>query len=160
MDEVRTLGPIQTDDLVSPDTTTGCPNCGPFRSSSLTSALAFVHGDTRLRFYLLCSDGRSGLEAFSLREQCPCGTGGLVDDCHGNDPSRLALQERSDPSVRSAVGGWCPACDRGDRIGKWFASTPPHHANHSSSSANGFGPASLDPDTRVRADGVIPNSAA
>lgn len=65
------------------------------------------------RISLIRSGGRCALVAFSLREQCPCATGGLVGDGDGDNPSRLALQERSDQSARSGFGGWCPPCDGG-----------------------------------------------
>ena len=62
--------------------------------------------------YLLRLAGRSGLVAFCLREQCPCGTGGLVGDGDGNKAGRFALQERPDPGACSGVGGRRPPRNR------------------------------------------------
>lgn len=87
--------------------------------------------------FLLRSNGRCCFVAFSLHEQCPCGTGGLVDDGDGDgdNPGRLALQERSDPSARSGVGGWLPPRDRGGADNQqptqipdvWFGQAAPQH---------------------------------
>ena len=40
LDQVRTLGPNQTSQLMTPDSTLDCPNLCHFRSSLLTAALA------------------------------------------------------------------------------------------------------------------------
>ena len=43
-DEVRLPGPVQSNELECPDSTSGFPGCGPVRSSSLTFALTALHG--------------------------------------------------------------------------------------------------------------------
>ena len=73
---------------------------------------------------LLRSDGRCGLIAFSLREQCPRGASGLVGDGNCHQADRFALQQRSDPSARSGGGGWRPPCGRGGADNQQAAQAP------------------------------------
>ena len=86
----------------------GVPAAVPFDHHHSHLPVHLVTATPVCRRYLLCllrSDGRCGLTAFSLREPRPCGPGGRVGDGHGDDPGRLAFQERSDPGAGPGVGG-------------------------------------------------------
>jgi hypothetical protein len=51
LDEVRV--PNQTNELLSPDSTSGVPGCGPVQSSSITFALACRDSSVLLPLFLL-----------------------------------------------------------------------------------------------------------
>ena len=101
LDEIRVPGPNQTNELASPGTTSGCPGCGPFRSSSFTSALASHRGDFRRSYLLLRSDCRYGFAVFSLRQQRPGCTRGLV--CDGGAVDLLHKRRTRFQSGRSGL---------------------------------------------------------
>ena len=87
-DEVRIPSPYQTNELLSPDSTSGCLGGGPICFIIIHSALAFLTAGLSA----VCFFGSVGLIDFSLYHKGPCGARRLICDGDGYEARRFTLQ--------------------------------------------------------------------